>query len=120
MQFGTNITTALAFAGFTAAGATMPGFSFQPSDMLRTNQIITFTRPQTKYAARFWITTEAQARLQRFANCNLGKDVVLNYGCRLHRSSPFRAPRRTKRYGLHRLLVWPVTGVCVSANVCSD
>ena len=58
----------------------MPEFSFQPADMLRTNEIHMIAPPKTQYAAQFWITPEAQSRLQHFASSNFGKDVVLRYG----------------------------------------
>jgi hypothetical protein len=83
MRFATHIVAALGFAALTAPGATMPEFSFQPADMIRTNEIFeihSISQPQTQYAAQFWITPEAQARLQHFASSNLGKDVVLRYG----------------------------------------
>ena len=80
MRFGMHTMAAFAFAQFAAAGATMPEFSFQPSDMLPTNEIMMSTRPRTQYLAQFWITPEAQTRLQHFASSNFGKDVVLRYG----------------------------------------
>jgi hypothetical protein len=114
------MTTALAFAGFIAAGATMPEFSFQPADMLRTNEIHMFTQPQTQYLARFWITPEAQARLQHFTGSNFGKDVVFRYGSSVSVTSRWMVKQVSPSFSVSRATREEAIQLASSLGVARD